>query len=346
MKKAETIILLIILAVLLVFPLVFTDPSTTSIAFFAIVFAIATTAWNIFSGYSGYTSLGYAVFSGVGSYAMALICQQWHIPGGYPAFWVVLPAGIIAALFAFPVGWIVLRTRRHVFVVVTVATLFIMQLLAYNLHGITNGSAGITTPLPDWTGDFFNLPFYYVALVILVAAVACSWWVRSSKFGLGLLAIREDEDRARSLGINTGTYKLIALVISAFFAGMVGALITYFTSTVFPAEAFDPTFDIAVALMTFFGGVGTLAGPVVGALILEPLQQYLTLQFGAVGLDLILFGVLLLVVILLLPEGIVPSLYALWVRLKASRTPAVPPLVEVADEPQSLIAKEGSGGQQ
>ncbi|GCF11319.1 branched-chain amino acid ABC transporter permease [Dictyobacter arantiisoli] len=345
MKKAESIILLIILVFLAIFPLIFSNPSTTSVAFFAVIFAVAAAGWNIFSGYTGYVSLGYAVFSGVGAYSLALICQKWNIAGGYTPFAFVLVAGLIAAVFALPVGWIILRTRRHVFVVVTVATLFIMQLLAYNLEGFTGGSAGITLPLPSWTGDFFNMPFYYGALILLVVAVSVSWLIRHSKFGLGLLAIREDEDRARSLGINTTMYKLIALMISAFFAGTVGAMISYFTSTVFPAEAFDPLFDIAVALMAFFGGVGTLAGPIIGALLLETLQQYMSLQFSTVGLDLILFGGLLLVVILLLPEGIVPSLFKLVSKMRASHesTPIPSSSAESTDS-ERLAVKEGKNG--
>ncbi|GHO85139.1 branched-chain amino acid ABC transporter permease [Dictyobacter formicarum] len=320
MKKTETIVLLIMLVILAIFPLLFPNPGATSVAFFAVIYAVAAAGWNIFSGFSGYISLGYAVFSGIGAYSLALICQKWNIQGDYIPFAFVLVAGLIASIFALPIGLIILRTRRHVFVVVTVATLFIMQLLAYNLHGFTNGSAGMTLPLPSWSGDFFNIPFYYMAFILLIAAILMSWLIRHSKFGLGLLAIREDEDRASSLGINTTKYKLIALMISAFFAGTAGAMISYFTSTVFPPEAFDPTFDIAVALMTFFGGVGTLAGPVLGALLVEPLQQYATLEFGTAGFDLILFGGLLLAVILLLPEGIVPSLTKLVLKIIATRT--------------------------
>ena len=344
MKKVEVTTLLIILVGLSIFPLVFSNPSTTSIAFFAIIFAVAASAWNIFSGYSGYISLGYAVFSGTGAYTLAIICQHWNIPGGYMPFAFVPVAGLVAALLAVPVGLLVLRTRRHVFVVVTVATLFIMQLLAYNLSGFTGGSAGMTFPTPPWSGSFFNEPFYYVALILLVVVVILSRLIRYSKFGLGLLAIREDEDRARSLGINTGLYKLIALVIAAFFAGMVGAMMTYFTSEVFPPQAFDPTFDIAVALMTFFGGVGTLIGPVIGGLVLESLQQYVTLQFGVAGLDLIFFGGLLLVVILLLPEGVVPSISKLTKYIIDSRRNIAVSPPEVVSDATSLALEEGTNG--
>jgi branched-chain amino acid transport system permease protein len=121
------------------------------------------------------------------------------------------------------------------------------------------------------------------------------------------MAIRDDEDRARGMGVRTGRVKLAAFVVSAIPVGMVGGLWAYFLGSVYPQSAFDPLFDIALALMGFFGGIGTIAGPLVGALVLESLQQYFTQTFSANGLYLIIYGGLFLVVILLMPRGIVPS---------------------------------------
>ncbi len=312
--------LIVLLVVFIVFPQVFQDPTTTTIAVFTLLYAAATTGWNIFSGYTGYIALGHAAYFGLGSYAMALLCEQWTVPGGYLPFLLVPLSGLIAAAFALPMGWIALRTRKHAFVVITIAIFFIMQLMAFNLRSITNGSAGLSLPIPtDWSGSFFNIPFYYAALIVLLLALGLSWWIRSSKYGLGLLAIRDDEDRALGLGVKTGAYKLVAFVLSAFFVGMVGGLHAYFVESIFPAFAFDPLFDVAVALMAFLGGLGTLAGPVLGALILEPTQQYFTLQFSQNGYYLIIYGILFLAIILLLPEGILPSLNKTWLRWKSSR---------------------------
>jgi branched-chain amino acid transport system permease protein len=313
--------LIALLALAIAFPFVFPDPAITTVAVFTLLFAAAATGWNIFSGYTGYIALGHATYFGVGSYAIALMCQDWNIPGGYPPFYLVPLAGLVAAVFAIPLGWIALRTRRHTFVVITIAIFFIMQLMAYNLSSITHGSAGLSLPIPppDWGGDFFNLPFYFVALAILLLALGTSWWVRNSKYGLGLLAIRDDEGRALGLGVKTGLYKLVAFVISAFFVGMVGALHAYFIGSIFPAFAFDALFDVAIALMAFLGGLGTLAGPILGALILEPTQQYFTIQFSENGYYLIIYGLLFLVIMLFLPEGILPTIRRLWFRWVASR---------------------------
>ncbi len=316
MRHIQLFLLLILLAFVLALPFLF-NASVVNIAVFAIIFATAATSWNIFSGYTGYISLGHATYYGIGAYSLALICQHWNIPGGYLPF-VLLPAsGLIAAAFALPLGWVALGSRRYTFVVITIAILFIFQLLAYNMS-MTNGAQGMYFPIPPWERDQYNLPFFYVALALLLSASCVSWWVRRSKFGLNLLAIRDDEERARSLGVQTEQLKLMAYIISAFFIGMVGGIDGYFGGFISPSFAFAPIFDVTVALMVLFGGVATLSGPILGSLLLEPLQQYLTIQLGIAGLDLIVFGSLLLVVILALPEGIIPAVRK---RRKAGKAP-------------------------
>ena len=345
MKILRIILLIALLAAFIAFPFVFSDPATTTIAVFTLFFAAAASGWNIFSGYTGYIALGHAVYFGIGAYAMALLCQAWNIPAGYAPFFLLPLAGLIAVAFAVPFGWIALRTRRHTFVVITIATFFIMQLMAYNLRGITQGSAGLSLPIPfDWSADFFNLPFYFVALAILLLAFGTSWWVRNSKYGLGLLAIREDEDRALGLGVNTGPFKLTAFVLSAFFVGMVGALHAYFNSSIFPPFAFDALFDVTIALMAFLGGMGTLFGPILGALILIPAQQYLTIISGNTGYNLIVYGVIFLAIILLLPEGILPTLSKRWKKWKASRNRSeITPAVATTPGQEDSLVIESSG---
>jgi branched-chain amino acid transport system permease protein len=343
MKKIRTVGLLAFLALLLVFPLLFTNGAVTSIAVFTLLFAGAAVAWNLFSGYTGYVSLGHAVFYGVGAYALALLCKGWNIEGGYVPFLLLPLVGLIASMFAIPLGWIALRTPRHIFVVITIAMFYIFQLLAYNLSGITNGSSGIFLPSPPWNADFFNTPFYYVSLILLLFSFGASWWIYNSKYGLGLLAIRDDEERALGLGLKIGRYKLVAYVISAFFVGMTGAMVGYFIGSLYPAFAFTPVFDITITVMAFLGGVGTLVGPLLGALLLTPLQQYLTLQFGTDGLDLILFGAFLLAVIHLLPQGIVPTLHRRWLKRIASRS-ADSRITGTNDQEESLLVESEKGG--
>ncbi len=310
--------LLVLLALAIGFPIVYSDPTVTNIAVFALIFAGAATGWNILAGYSGYIALGHAAYFGIGAYALAILCQDWNIPGGYTPFYLVPLAGLIAAIISVPLGWIALRVRRHTFIVITIAMFFVIQLLAYNLRGLTNGTIGLTLPIPiDWSGVFYNIPFYYAALIVLVVAAVISWWVRNSKFGLGLLAIRDDEDRARGLGVKTGSSKLAAFVISAFIVAMMGAIWAYYVESVYPASAFDANFDVAIALMTFLGGIGTIAGPILGGLLLETAQQYFTLT--STYYYLIIYGSLFLVVILLLPRGVIPTIRDRWYKYQALR---------------------------
>jgi branched-chain amino acid transport system permease protein len=315
--------ILLLLAAAAVFPLVFTNPLVTTIGVDTMIFVGAASAWNIFSGYSGYISLAHAVFFGCGAYTAAIASRDWQLNGN--VIFATLPlAGLVAAGIAVPVGLIALRVRRHTFVVVTIAIFFIFQLMAFNFS-FTSGISGISAPFLVWDPQTFNNPFYYLALAIAVATVALSWLIRRSRFGLQLRAIRDDEGRTTSLGVRTMRVKLGALVISAFVVGMLGALWFYFIAQVLPASGFDPAFDLVIVLMAFFGGLGTVAGPVLGALIIEPAQQYFTQQFPNAFLSQIIIGAVLLAVIVLMPRGLIPTVgekLTSWRATRASRAAA------------------------
>jgi branched-chain amino acid transport system permease protein len=300
------------LAALAVFPLVFTNPAVTTIAIFALLFMASAAAWNGFSGFSGYIALGHAAFFGTGAYTLAIVAQRLNLSAGISLFALVPLGGAAAVVVAIPIGLIALRTRRHTFVVITIAIFFIFQLLAYNL-AITEGSSGIQVPTPNWDSTTFNNPFYYVAFGLVVFATAVAWLIRRSAFGLQLFAIRDDEERARGLGVAVARVKLSAFVISALSVGMAGAVYAYFLGQVFPQFAFNPLFDLSLALMSLFGGLGTLGGPLLGALVLESLQQYFALQFSNANVYLIVYGVLFLIVVIWLPRGVIPTSVG-WIR--------------------------------
>jgi len=304
MPKVKLLLWGLALLIFVVFPLIVTNPTYTSIAVYTLLFMACATSWNMFSGYSGYVSLGSAIFFGSGAYTMALVSTHAHMAGGEAQFWLVPLAGLVAMVVAVPVGAIALRVRRHTFVVITIALFFVFQLLAIN-WSFTGGAAGISMPLIPWLINIFNLPFYYVGLGIVIFATVLSALVRRSRFGLQLLAIRDDEDRALGLGVRVTAVKITGFAMSAFAIGMAGAVYAMFQGQIYPQFVFDPNFDVTVALMAFLGGFGTLLGPLLGGLILESSQQYLTLTFSNGSLYLILFGVLFLLVILFMPQGIV-----------------------------------------
>jgi branched-chain amino acid transport system permease protein len=316
------------------FPLMFTNPTVTTIGVFAMIYLISVTGWNIFSGYSGYIALGHAVFFGIGQYATAMLASYWKITPGWETFLLIPVSMVIAGVAAIPIGFMLLRVRKHTFIVLTIALMFIFQLFAYNFRSWTGGSQGLEMTPPSWSGDIFNVPFYYVGLGLSVLALLTSWIVRRSKFGLGLLSIRDDEDRARSLGIKTTQTKLIAFVISAVFLGAAGALYAPFVGSVYPQFSFDPAFDLSLAVMAFTGGLGTLLGPSLGALIIASAQQYFLLTFGGANVFLIVYGILFILILRLLPGGVVPALSMQWRHYIVRRERR-----KIESEPQ--VAEEG-----
>jgi branched-chain amino acid transport system permease protein len=337
LRVTKIVLPLLLLAAAVAFPLVYSNAAVENVAVLALIFAGASSAWNIFSGYSGYTSLGHATFFGFGAYTMALITVNGHLDGGLSLFLLLPIGGVVAAIVAVPFGWIALRKRGHTFVVMSLITVFIFQLLAFNFRWLTLGSAGLFLPGPGFSLDWFLLPFYYVQLAILVLVLLTSWYIRSSRYGLWLLSIRDDEDRAEGLGVRTGSSKIAAFTISAFFTGMIGAGYAYFIGSIYPAQAFDPAWTITIVLMAYLGGTGTLSGPVIGALILESAQQYFSLN-AQTGYFQLTLGALFLIVMFLMPQGIVRSVAKLWTAWRVRRGTGGSP---VAPERQPVVMERG-----
>lgn len=292
--------------VLVLFPQAVTNPTYMSIGVFTLLFMACAAAWNGFSGYSGYISLGNGVFYGTGAYTLTLVSLHLHITAGWTVFALVPLSGLAGIIVSIPFGLVALRTRRHTFVVITIAVFFVFQLLAFNLS-FTGASAGLIPPIPNWGGYGYNYPFYYVTLGVLAFSIVLFVGVRHSRFGLQLLAIRDDEDRARALGVRAFRLKMCAFGMCAFVTGMCGGIFAYFVGQIYPQFAYDPLFDVSVTLMTFLGGLGTVAGPLLGAAVLEPVSQLLTIQYSASSAYLIVIGILFLLIILFMPRGLIPT---------------------------------------
>lgn len=318
----------VLLGAAIAFPYVFPNPVVTNYGVYAMVFVVVASAWNIFSGYSGYISLGHAVFFGSGAYAAGIAARDWHVTGD--TIFALLPlAAAVGAVIAVPFGLVALRVRRHTFIVITIAVFFIFQLMAYNFS-FTGGSTGVAAPFLTWPAQTYNNPFYFMALACAAGTIALSWLIRRSRFGLQLRAIRDDEDRARGLGVKPMRVKLSAFVVSGAITGLVGAIWFYYLTQVQPPTGFDPLFDLTVVLMAFLGGFGSVAGPVLGALIVEPGQLWLTAHYTNGYVAEILLGALFLVVVLFLPRGIIPTGGEFLTRLRTRGRPAVVPATTMA----------------
>jgi branched-chain amino acid transport system permease protein len=322
-RNARAAGLIALVAAAVAFPLVFPNPVATNYGVFTLIFVAVASAWNVFSGYSGYISLGHAVFFGSGAYTLGIAARDWHVSG--TTVFALLPLTAVAgALIAVPFGLVALRVRRHTFIVITIAVFFIFQLMAYNFS-FTGGSIGVSAPFLPWQAATYNNPFYYIALGCAVGMIAIAWLVRRSRFGLQLRAIRDDEDRARGLGVRAMRVKLIAFALSGAVTAVAGGVWFFYLTQVEPPSAFDPLFDLSVVLMAFLGGLGTVAGPVLGALIIEPGQLYLTATFTNGYLSEILLGVVFLVVVLFMPRGIIPTGGEWVTRLRTRGRPAITP---------------------
>ncbi len=319
--------ILLLAAAALLFPQVFSNPAISNYGVYAMIFVTVASAWNIFSGYSGYISIGHAVFFGSGAYAMGTAAEHWHITGD-GTFALMALAAAVGAIIAVPFGLIALRVRRHTFIVITIAVFFIFQLMAYNLS-FTHGTQGMNAPFLSWPAASYNTPFYYIALACAVGTIAISWLVRRSRFGLQLRAIRDDEDRAQGLGVKTMRVKLTAFVISGAITAMIGSVWFFYITQVQPNTGFDPLFDLMVVLMAFLGGFGTISGPVLGALLIEPGTLWLNTQPQLNGLSQVVLGAIFLVIVLFVPRGLIPTGGEYLTRLRTRGRPAVVPAATI-----------------
>jgi ABC-type branched-subunit amino acid transport system ATPase component/ABC-type branched-subunit amino acid transport system permease subunit len=306
---------------LLVYPLVSDDLYYQNMIILSTLLAIMASGWNIISGFTGYVSLGHSAFLGIGAYTTALMSIR--VFDGASPFWFVPVSAVVAGVFAAVVGAVLMRTRGHAFVILTIAFLFVMQLVTLNWSELTNGNHGLTLPLPQWDVAYQNWPFYYSLIGLLALSVLLSWWIRRTKFGMGLIAIREDESKAASVGINTPIYKVLAFVASAVFVGAAGGIYAYYLTFIDPRGMFRIIVSVQVVLAALLGGRGTILGPVLGAFIFEPLNETTNnYELLAGPRRLILYGGLLAAIVLLLPRGILPSLAELRTRRRERRTAA------------------------
>jgi branched-chain amino acid transport system permease protein len=288
------------------------------------------------------------VFYGSGAYTMGIAARDWNLQGT-SVFELIPLSGAVGAAIAIPFGLIALRVRRHTFIVITIAIFFIFQLMAFNLS-FTGGSSGLASPFLNWAPVPFSRNFYYIALAFAVGSIVVAWLIGRSRFGLQLRAIRDDEDRARGLGVKTMRVKLVAFTISGAITAMIGAVWFYYVTQVEPQTGFNPLFDLTLVLMVFLGGFGSISGAVLGALIIEPLTSWMSTQPALSGsVSEIIVGGILLLVVLFMPRGIIPTAGELIRKVRMRGRPAVVPTTTIdpvssGSGPAAPTTSIGSGG--
>lgn len=292
------------------------DVYPQTVLLLAFLLALQSVSWNIISGYTGYISLGHSVFLGLGGYVAAILAVR---SGVNPL--VFAPVGaVVVTVVAVLVGAVVLRRRSHAFVIITIALLLSTQAVFTNWKSLTGGSNGLTLSLPPWSTDIQALPFYYLFLVVLGLTLLFSAQLRRRKLGTGLVAIREDEGKAAAIGVNVALYKIIAFACSAFFVGLAGGVYAYYQSFLNPLGMFSILSSVMIVLAALVGGRGTLFGPVVGAFLLQLASEAATVYGGGSQSRVLVFGVLLVLVVLFMPAGLLPTLGWWWERRHATET--------------------------
>ncbi|MDB5621416.1 branched-chain amino acid ABC transporter permease [Tardiphaga sp.] len=307
MSRAGLIRAVVFFGVLLALPMGIGAQWVLNLFIFTVMYAALASSWNLIGGYAGYPSLGHAAFFGIGAYAVAVIFEK-SVGDGYTPFWILPIIGVAAALLSIPIGWVAMRTRADVFAIVTLAVLFIAQTLAFNLRSVTGGAQGKGVAVPPFAVDTYSWPFYYAMLILLALAMGVSFYFRRSKVGLSLSAVRADEDKAHGVGVRVTGVKLIAFAVSVGITAMIGGVWAYYVGFIYPQFAVDPLITIGMVLMTFLGGRATLWGPVIGAFVLVPAQQFFAYQFGASQFYLLAYAAIFLIIMLVLPRGILPTI--------------------------------------
>ncbi|WP_028354949.1 ABC transporter permease subunit [Bordetella petrii] len=317
--------LLLLIAMFLV-PAIMGTPFWTNLFVLLFVFAALSVAWNIVGGYAGQLSLGHAVFYGIGGYTATLLTQNFGITPWLGMLAGALISGAVAVVISYPT----LRLRGPFFALATIAILEVVRLLVIHEESWTGGSSGISLPLNiGWTWIVFRekLNYVIIAFALLLLVLWVSWFMRKSRVGHYLIAIREREDAALAVGIHTVRVKILAAVVSAMLTSIIGTFhITYLTF-VDPSSAFSLELSIQIAMFALIGGLGTVAGPVAGTFLVLPIAEMARGWLSAVGNGMhgLVYGLILVVVVLTIPRGLAgafgPAIERLLARLPYLGTP-------------------------
>jgi branched-chain amino acid transport system permease protein len=257
-----------------------------------LILATLAQSWNIIGGYTGYPSFGNSVFYGLGGYGVAIAMVQFQLP-----FALGLVLGVVlAVLFALLLGLPVLRLRGHYFAIATLGLAEVMTAIFSNLE-IAGRNVGLILPLLKGDTVFFEM-----ALALLVATTATVGWVSRSRFGLGLIAIRENEEAAAVMAVNTTLYKVLAFALCSVFAAIAGGIHAYWITYLDPTSAFDITLNVKMIIMAVFGGPGTILGPVAGAFVLSAISELLATK--VTSLASVFFGIVIVAAIVFMPRGL------------------------------------------
>ena len=301
-------------------PWVVSNPSRQNFLILAMMTAQLAVAWNILGGYAGQVSFGHAAFYGLGAYTSSVLLIQFGLSP-----WIgMLAGGVLAMLFALLIGWPCFKLKGHYFAIATIAVAEIVQVIFTNWRAV-GGAVGLYLPLREEGLKAFvfhasKLPYYYIALGLLVLTLLVSQTIERSFLGHYFRAIKDEPEAARSLGVNLTRYKLVAIAASSFLTAAGGTLYAQKELFIDPGSVMATSLSVKIALASILGGVGSLFGPVIGAGILTGIEEATRQFFGGSGrgTDLILYGMIILAVAVYYPHGVIGGFKA-WSQRRAAR---------------------------
>lgn len=308
MKRKHIILGVAVFLLLVILPFVMTDQFMLHNAILVVMFIGLTVAWNI-AAFGGALSLGHGAFFGLGSYASALMLIRFDINPWLGMVTAMLVAGVGGLLLSIPL----LRLRGPFFTLASLAFVEVLRLLAVYARDLTGGSEGLTVPArPGWLYMSFmdREPYYYIVLVMTGLAVLVSILIYYSWIGYQLRASGADDEAVRALGVRSGRLKVFALVVSAGITGAFGAFAAQYFFIIDPETSFSFTqYSLQPALNGIIGGMGTVPGPIIGALVMTPIGEYLRSTFaGQQGLNFLIYGIVLVVVVMAMPGGLMSAI--------------------------------------
>ena len=296
----------LIALVFLFLPLLLTQNAFyLNLYFMVFMFAGLSSAWNIIGGLGGQLSLGHSAFYGLGSYTCSLLFVKW----GVPPLLGLLPCIGLSVILAAIIGYPCFRLKGPFFTLATIAVGEVLLLLAVYFKGLTAGSEGLSIPFkPSLINLCFNSkrPYAVEAFCFMLFALGVSTWVKRSRLGYHLVALRDEDQAAESLGVNTSRTKMMGLMISGGLTALGGGIFVQYVLFLEPHSEFSLTASINLALTSMVGGLGTIVGPVIGSFLLIPLQEFLRVWLGSSfqGLYFVIYGALLILVVMFMPRGI------------------------------------------
>ena len=297
---------LLLLAVLIGF---IQSPFYLDVLIMILLWAMLASSWNIAGGYAGMFSLGHGAFIGIGAYASSMLFIHFKLSPWIGMIIGALAAGIVASFLGYICG----RLKGHYFALATIAFVELTNITGVQLKELTRGSEGLSIPFsPGWLNFMFEskVTYAYIGLVFAAIFYFLSLTLERSKLGYYLVAMREDEDAAKSLAINTPLVKMISIGLSGFLAAIGGTFYAQYILFIEPDTVLSFNFSVQVALVTIVGGMGTALGPIIGSFLLTPLSMLLRAYLGGglAGLHIVIYGFLLLIVVFFIPDGIVNAI--------------------------------------